>query len=159
MKAMTTCEGLDLKRESHLQAYLGPEAIEGDGSGFLRADGDLFPNFIHRRLGDPSFRDELFDRLVRAAFDQLVGVFLGQSQGQGQICLAFVNSLTCRSRSFALLSAAWRSLPTSSFNDASCALALSNSSLSLALDSFSPMTCLLSASFWPWSRSRSLFAD
>src|SRR2546422_10060548 len=60
---------------------------ERDWSRFLRAGGDLFPNLIHRHLGDPGFRDELFDRLIRAALDQLVRVFLAQSQGQGQICM------------------------------------------------------------------------
>src|SRR2546427_2516156 len=53
-----------------------------DGSRFLRAGGDLFPNLIHRHLGDPGFRDELFDRLVRAALDQLVGVFLGHPRAK-----------------------------------------------------------------------------
>src|SRR2546422_2769532 len=60
---------------------------ERDWSRFLRAGGDLFPNLIHRHLGDPGFRDELFDRLIRAALDQLVRVFLAQSQGQGQVCM------------------------------------------------------------------------
>ena len=56
-----------------------------DGSGLLRTDGDLFPNFIHRRLGDPSSCDELFDRFVWTVFDQLVGVLFVQSQGQDQV--------------------------------------------------------------------------
>src|SRR2546426_3745795 len=57
---------------------------ERDGSRLLRTDGDLFPNFINRRLGDPGFCNELFDRFVGAVLDQLVGILLVQSQGQGQ---------------------------------------------------------------------------
>ena len=65
---------------------LGSMALsDRDGSRLLRTDGDLFPNFIHRRLGDPGFCDELFDRFVGAVFDQLFGILLGQSQGQGQV--------------------------------------------------------------------------
>src|SRR6266540_5766605 len=58
---------------------------ERDGSRLLRTDGDLFPNFIHRRLGDPGFCNELLDRFVGAVLDQLVGILFVQSQGQGQV--------------------------------------------------------------------------
>ena len=58
---------------------------ERDGSRLLRTDGDLFPNFINRRLGDPGSCNELLDRFVGAVLDQLVGILLGQSQGQGQV--------------------------------------------------------------------------
>src|SRR2546426_6193639 len=58
---------------------------ERDGARLLRTDGDLFPNFINRRLGDPGFCNELFDRFVGAVLYQLVGIFLVQSPSQGQV--------------------------------------------------------------------------